>query len=272
MRKWVTAMLLLFFTVTLGISASAQELKIKLFKAGKADAFLFRMDGRAMLLDAGEADDAEDILAYARAKEVDALDMVIVSHYDKGHIGGLPDILAALPTARVLLPDAYKNNDASRALYKALMKAGIEPEYVRETMDISWQGIIMTIYPAPLDFIIADEGDHDDASLVVSVVHNANKLLFTGDIATPRMEQLLSSGIDLAHAFLKVPAHGRNTDAMPRFLDAVQPKLAVITCSAKNPPSGAVMKALNTRGVQVWLTMDGDIALTSDGQNFRMKQ
>ena len=50
------------------------------------------------------------------------------------------------------------------------------------------------------------------------------------------------------------------------------PRYAVITCSKKNPPAGAVLAALEQAGARTWLTMDGDIALTSDGQDITFKQ
>ena len=273
MRKWLLAILVVFMICTAlsGQSAGA-ELKIKLFKAGKADTFLFRYGDYAILLDAGEADDAEDILKYAQEKGVTSLDLVILTHFDQGHIGGMPEILRTLPVKRLILPDAHKDNDASIELYKSLMDAAVVPEYVRQTMEIDMEGLHLSIIPAEKEYSTPDGDDHDDASLVVSVRHGRNTLLFTGDIRSARMEALMANDMDLKHTFLKVPAHGRNEAAFPRFLEAVAPKFAVITCSDKNPPSGAVLDALAANGVQVWLTKDGDIALTSDGQAITFKQ
>lgn len=273
MRKWLWALVAVFLlgVVSPGMAAEA-DLKIKLFKSGKADAFLFRYGDFTMLLDAGEADDAEDTLAYAREKGVTRLDVVILTHFDQGHIGGMPEILATMPVGRVILPDAHKDSHASRALYQSLMAAGITPEYVTEPLRIAQDGLELIILPATEAYSDPGDDDQDDSSLVVSAIHGENRLLFTGDIRSRRMDELLSGDMDLQHTFLKVPAHGRNEEALPRFLDAVHPRYAVITCSDKNPPAGAVLDALATRGIQVWLTKDGDIALTSDGRNITLKQ
>lgn len=272
MRRLLLALLAALLLLPVPGTSAEQELKIKLFKAGKADAFLFRYGDKALLLDAGEADDAEDILTYAREKGVAALELVILTHFDKGHVGGMPEILAHLPVRRVLMPDDAKDSNAANALFQALHDVSIVPEHVMQPLEVRWDGLSLSIWPALAAHSQTMSSDHDDISLVVSVVHGNNRLLFTGDIGSARMEELLSQDISLGHCFLKVPAHGRNADAFPRFLDAVQPEKAVITCSVKNPPSGAVMDELARRGVQVWLTMDGNIALTSDGQRIKIKQ
>ena len=69
--------------------AALQALKIKLFKSGKADAFLIRTGNHAVLLDTAEVDDAEDI-----HREKAGFDDP--HPFDKGHGGGAPDILRAV--------------------------------------------------------------------------------------------------------------------------------------------------------------------------------
>lgn len=273
MRRWFFALVVALLTsMSVRGLSGGNDLAITFFKAGKADAFLFLFGGYSILLDAGEADDAEDILAYAQEMGVTTLDLVILTHFDQGHIGGMPEIIGTLSVGRIILPDTHKDNNASQALYKALMQAGITPEYVHDPITMDHDALSLTLYPAKRTYEQQSDDDHDDASLVASVTHGQNRLLFSGDIRSARMEELVSGETDLRHAFLKVPAHGRAEAAFPRFLDAVSPGYAVITCSDKNPPADAVLDALAARNTQVWLTKDGDITLTSDGQAIMFTQ
>ena len=48
--------------------------------------------------------------------------------------------------------------------------------------------------------------------------------------------------------------------------------MAAITCSKKNPPSDEVLAILRGMDTRIYLTMDGDIALQSDGQAITIKQ
>lgn len=254
--------------------AAGDQLKIKFFKAGKADAFLLRTPNHTVLLDTAEADDGEKIAAYLREKNITRLDVMILTHLDKGHIGAAPHLLGQVTVDKVyLMPRYEKQSNAANALFGALEAAKITPEYVQSEAAFELDGVHFRLMaPQNVPQTVGQEDEDNDYSLVVSVRHGSNRFLFGGDILSPRMEQLLQSGQDLRHTLLKAPNHGRNADALARFVQAVQPQYAVITCSQKNPPAGAVLELLSHLNIKTYLTMDGDIALTSDGQTITFKQ
>lgn len=259
----------------MGLSVQAQAsgmgtLKIKLFKSGKADAFLIRTGSHAVLLDTAEVDDAEDILEYMAEKGVDKLDLMILTHFDKGHAGGAPEILRTVPVDRVLMPDYEKSSPTRDALREALAMSQAEQVYLKEDTAFTLDSVAFEIITARQDDYAEDEDN--DFSLVTRLTHGDNRLLFAADIMSERIDELLQSGIDLNSDFLQVPDHGRNRDRTEAFLHAVQPRWAVITCSQKNPPAGAVLDILQRIGARIYLTMDGDIALQSDGQAITFKQ
>ena len=94
---------------------------IRTFSIGKADCSLLSFDGYNVLIDTGEEDDGDDILEALKKLQVKKLDLVILTHFDKDHIGGFPELAAALPVDRVILPDYVRSSD----LYDA-MTASIE--------------------------------------------------------------------------------------------------------------------------------------------------
>jgi len=265
--------LVLALLLCLGPSAQAADmgtLKIKLFKSGKADAFLIRTGSYAVLLDTAEVDDAEDILEYMAEKGVDKLDLMILTHFDKGHAGGAPEILRTVPVDRVLMPDYEKSSPTRDALREALAMSQAEQVYLKEDTAFTLDSVAFEIITARQDYYAEDEDN--DFSLVTRLTHGDNRLLFAADIMSERIDELLQSGIDLNSDFLQVPDHGRNRDRTEAFLQAVRPRWAVITCSQKNPPAGAVLDILQRIGARIYLTMDGDIALQSDGQAITFKQ
>jgi len=78
------------------LTAGAQDpgtLRVRCFKIGKADAFLLRMSRHAVLIDAGEDDDAPEILDYLADNGITELDCLILTHFDKRSIGGAQELL-----------------------------------------------------------------------------------------------------------------------------------------------------------------------------------
>ena len=251
-------------------TAPSGTLKIKLFKSGKADATLIRTDTHAVLLDAGEVDDAEDILAYMAQKGVRKLDLMILTHFDKGHAGGAAEILRTVPVARVMMPDYEKSSPTRDALREALEESRAERVYLTEDTAFTLDGVAFDIITARRSYYAEDEDD--DFSLVTRLTHGENTLLFAADIMSDRMDELLQSVMALRSDFLQVPDHGRHRERTEAFLRAVQPGMAAITCSKKNPPSDEVLAILRGMDTRIYLTMDGDIALQSDGQAITIKQ
>ena len=70
-------------------------------------------------------------------------------------------------------------------------------------------------------------------SLITTIVHGDNRLLFTGDAEKQRLHQWLSEENVEACDFLKVPHHGVYNTALKKLADAVSPKYAVICSSGK---------------------------------------
>ncbi len=245
-------------------------LKIKLFKSGKADAFLIRTENHAVLLDTAETDDAEDILEYLAEKDVGKLDMLILTHFDKGHAGGAPEILEKVPVDRVIMPAYHSDSKSALALEAALQGSAAVQQRLTQDLAFELDGVRFLVNTARKDFY--QEDPDNDFSLVTRLWHGSNSFLFGADILSERIDELLQSGEPLQSTFLQVPDHGRNRDRTEAFLRAVAPAYAVITCSEKNPPAGAVLELLRQLGTRVYLTMEGDIALTSDGQSITFKQ
>ena len=105
------SLLLVFAAVLCGCQTqNTDTLTLDFYKIGKADAIFLRGtddDGTpfSVLIDTGEADDAPEITEKLRAAGVDTLDYLILTHFDKDHIGGLPTLLSEISADHILMPD-----------------------------------------------------------------------------------------------------------------------------------------------------------------------
>lgn len=274
MKRRLLAALLVLCALWLPLAALAGqarnlgELKVKCFKIGKADAYLLRIGQSSLMIDLGEEDDAQELIDYLKNRDIHQLDYLIISHFDKRSIGGGAEFLQSIKAKQVLLPAYEKGNERTAQLLQAMK--GMPITRVTETMRFELEGLAVTVYPAKDSFY---EDDEDNSfSLVVSVIHGDNSLLFPGDIMQGRIAQMIAAGELSPHRFIKMPAHGQNIPGLGQLLDAVQPEIALIPCSAKNPPAGAVIADLDARGIRWYATKDGAVSLSSDGYGLTVKQ
>ena len=249
---------------------SQAELKVIFFDVGKGDAVLLETEKHAMLIDTGYDDTAEVILDYLEAENIGTLDYLIITHFDKDHVGGADKVLEEVRVEKVLQPDYESDSRQTEEYQEALKKQGIAPVRVTETAGFSFQGAEYTVYPPRQEDY---EEEDNDFSLVVSLVFGEERFLFAGDCEKERLSELMAEpDLDLRHQVLKVPHHGRAEKNSDKFLLAVSPEAAVITCSEEKEPDREILEILKQLGTEVYLTSEGTVVCVTDGNTLHFDQ
>lgn len=243
-------------------SGGGTELSVYCFSAGKADAFLLYTAESAVLIDCGEKGFGKEILAYMEQQGIGRLDYLVVTHFDKDHVGGAAKVLNSIPVGTVLQSNCPKDSEQYEKYLKAMDSAGIEPVTVRESLAFTLDGVAYTVDPPR-------RGDYDsdasnNSSLIVSVKNGENDLLFTGDAQNERLEEFLAAN-RTEYDVLKVPYHGHWQKLLPELVSSVRPSLAVITSSAEEPEDAETLALLEEAGAETFLTREGPILLRCDG-------
>jgi competence protein ComEC len=112
--------------------------------------------------------------------------------------------------------------------------------------------------------------DPNEASTIALIRFGAVRFLLVGDAERAEEGWLLSHVRDsLRVDVLKVGHHGSRTSSTPDFLDAVQPRVALVSVGEGNMyrlPNDEVLDALRARGARVLRTdREGTIVVRSDG-------
>ena len=273
MKKLLCMLLLACLALTGCAAESADtggdELTAVFLDVGKADAILLYNGEMAALIDAGENDDGDAVVEAIRARGIERLDLMIITHFDKDHVGGADKVLEQIEVARVLEPDYEKDSKQVRQYREALAAAGVEAEALTENVEFTLGGCSFAIDVAnKADY---GEDEENDFSLVVRLTHGNVRFLFAGDAENARLAELLDEG-DLASDVLKVPHHGRYADLSAVFFAAVSPQYAVITSDEDDPEDPETVRALEAAGAQVLFTREGTVTLVSDGEGVRAAQ
>ena len=264
MKKLACAMILALCVCATGCRAAQNdgEMTAVFFDVGKADAILLQTDEMAVLVDAGENKSGDEVVEALRERGVTHLDAMIVTHFDKDHVGGADKVLEGVEVERVFEPDYAKDSKQFRQYREALAQAGIEAQTLSENVAFELGGCSFSIDVANEDDYGADE--ENDFSLVVRLTHGEVRFLFAGDAENARLAELLDEG-GLASDVLKVPHHGRYADLSAAFFAAVSPQYAVITSDEDDPEDPETVRALEAAGAQVLFTREGTVTLVSDG-------
>lgn len=258
-----------------GYAGQASVFHIKMIKIGKADTALLYMEGEteAVVIDTGEDDDGPEIVDKLEELGITKISRLIITHYDKDHIGGAAYVLEHIPVEQVIQPDYPKTEDRFEA-YKEAVNSYVSDVYtISEDMDFSEGPLSFSVYPEnDPENRYFEEGEDNDRSLVVMVSYQGKKFLFAGDIEEKRIELLLASGVDLSCDWIKVPHHGNFNSQTENLLKAAGAKDGIICCSEKNPADKETLDAIQRAEMTCWITSDGDITFTCDGEGIYGEQ
>ena len=270
----VLALVLLLLHMN-GSGIKNEMLKVTVLKTGKSDAIVLESGGKAMMIDTAEVDDAQKIVEFLKAENITSLDAIIITHYDKDHVGAAGMIVENFNVDRVLVPDYEGTRTEYFDFMNAMKAAMIVPQRVSEPMEFTFGESTVLIDP-PVDYdvnTISDAVDDYDntLSLFTTVTCGEKRFLFTGDADRRRIKEWLSNGAVQDVDFLKVPHHGLFNAALDQLLEATTPEYAAITCSKKNPADESTLEVLQKFGVNVFQTRDGQITVTTDGSKINVK-
>ena len=244
-------------------------LRVICFAAGKADAFLFWNDAGAVLIDTGESGFGKTITEKLSELGVRELHTMIVTHFDKDHVGGAKKVLETLPVGQVLQSNCPKTGAKPYEKYlAALSEAGITPVTVRREMVVSLGDVRFTVNPPAKDRYADDPSNN--SSLIVTVEHGANRMLFTGDAEEARLREFLA-GEPGTCELVKLPHHGAWDDALALLLQKTEAGKAIVTCSNEEPEDERTAALLAREGVEVWLTRIAPIEIVSNGKSLALR-
>lgn len=242
-------------------------LKLIFLDVGKADCIIIKTANHAILVDTGTQDDGTRIIECLKENNIEALDYMIITHFDKDHVGGAGAVIDSITVKNVIQPDYEKDSAQCREYASSLKNAGIEKVALTDAVAFILDTVEFTVYPPQK----ASYNKENNFSLVTSIKHGENSFLLAGDAMAERLDELIGAG-SLEHSLLKVPHHGAYNKNSDDFFKSVNARYAIITCSKENPASEKTVSALKKAGAKVYLTQNGDIYCTSDGASIQIRQ
>ena len=205
--------------------APDKALNLYFLKAGEGDSELAVLPGGVkVLIDGGPGSETVSSLDKVMPPTNRYIDMVILSHPQLDHFGGLIQIFQRYKVGVFVWNGESANDDTWKNLVGLIKNNGIAAVVVSKGDKISYMDSSFEILAPSVGLVSSDPNDD---SVITRLSSGGISTLFTGD-ATPKLEQYLVSGGDVKSDILKVSHHGSKTSSVSSFLSAVLPKIAVV--------------------------------------------
>jgi competence protein ComEC len=241
--------------------------RLEMLDVGQGDSLLLRDGATTMLVDGGGRNDDErfgetTLLPLLVDRGVRHLDVVALSHAHPDHCGGLPAVIRHLSVGEVWLSPRRFRGPCAQQILEACVAAGVPIRLIQHDQATAVGPMLVQVLAPRLTFKRAPE---NNSSVVYRVRLGTASVLLTGDVERDAESRLVRERVTLAADILKVAHHGSRTSSTAAFLDAVHPRLALISCGRRNVfghPHPSVVQAFFGRGTAIVRTdLSGSVSI-----------
>ncbi len=243
------------------------------FDVGQGDSSLVIFGNTTILIDAGEVDMGDRVVADLRRLNVTKIDLLVASHPHSDHIGGLQKVLDNFPVGQVLDSGMSHPSPLYEHFLQSVDKKHIPYRVAAQGQTIDLDPALRILVLSPPEKRLSD--DLNTNSIVLRISYGTFDVLFTGDAGGEAEDAMVRSGYPLDAEVLKVGHHGSMYSTTKTFLDRVHPDIAIISLGSDNPyghPHRQTLETLTTEGTDIYRTdRDGTVRVQSDGITYSVK-
>ena len=240
------------------------------FDVGQGDSIFIDTNNKDVLIDGGPRSAGLTVLNYLSELNISHVDIVVATHPDADHIGGLITVLNSSIQVDMVL---YNNQTSTTKTYQEFISLARDKMVVAERGQVyvlDYNVNFTVLNPTqPLEF-----SDTNDNSIVLRLQVENVSFLFTGDATFETEESMMNAGLNLKSQVLKVAHHGSKHSTSTEFIQAVKPIYAVISVGENyyGHPSPETIQRLLNEDVTVYSTqVSGTIVMSTDGQTIQVQ-
>ncbi len=262
---------------------SRNILTVAFLDVGQGDSIFIQSPGGVqVLIDGGSSSSVLRALSGIMPFYDRSIDMIIATHPDTDHVGGLIDILKRFDVKYIVRPGINHDTPGYEALLSNIKKEvdnGAQVMFARRGQ-IYDLGVDENGTRATLRILFPDRDmpnvESNTGSIVAKLIYGQTSVLLTGD-APKAVERYLVEldGTELDSDILKLGHHGSKTSSDKLFVGFVSPKFAIVSSGVNNRyghPNQEVIDTLNNLGIKIKNTADeGNLVFESDGDKWTIK-
>lgn len=234
---------------------------VKVIDVGQGDSILIYSNGYSALIDTGISDNANNLCAVLDRCSIDTLDVLLLTHLDSDHTGGVSSVCDVYGISNLILPELSVESEglpAAEIAINKVAKTGGEILMAKQGMNFEIGEFSVTVIGC-----YTEMKDENSRSVITMAEIDGKKFLLTGDMSAKTEKALIRDGINFKCDVLKVAHHGSGSSSTDDFLKIAKPRYAAISVGANNSyghPHNNVLSALNYYGAEILRTdLSGDI-------------
>ncbi len=284
---WIICLLLLVITFFIWrliyVAQGENTLKVTFLDVGQGDSiFIQAPSGVQVLIDGGPSSRVLRGLAKVMPFYDRSIDIVMATHPDTDHIGGLLSVLKNFKVSHIIRPGVQHNAPAAESLLLAIAReqnSGAVETLARrgQVYDLgTGEGGVHAYLHILFPDRDVDTIESNTASIVARLVYGDVSMMLTGDSPKAIEEYLVSlDSTALKSGILKLGHHGSKTSTSEMFLGFVEPQWAIVSAGKDNSyghPHKSIIDMINRFGIQIKNTAEsGSITFESDGSEWTPK-
>lgn len=252
---------------------NSQDLKIHFLDVGKADSAYIKYKDYNILIDAADKEPTDTVCEYLAREGVSKLDLVIVSHPHRDHIGQMDKVINKFEIGKFIEPEIPDDIIPTSVTYEKMLKALVNKNV---KVKIAHPNDVFNIEDLKLEVLgpISKHKNLNNNSLVVRMTYKDVSFLFTGDAEEFEESEIISTNKTIESDVLKVAHHGSKTSSTLKFLKKVSPKYAVISVDSEEVTRSRqiILDRLKSVGAEIYRTdLHGNILFSTDGHEIDVK-
>ncbi len=245
-----------FEPVSVNSASIDSEFSVHFIDVGQGDCTLIKTPQGSMLIDAGENGYEQTVLDYLETQGVSELEYVVATHPHSDHIGGIAEVLDSVSVKNIIMPKLSKSNTPTTVTYETMLtsvkNSGAKVIAAKPGNEYSFGGVEFTLL-APFE----QDDNLNNMSVVLRLTYDGYSFMFSGDAEKEVEKQILKEGYDISADVYKAAHHGSSTSNTAAFVRAINPEVAVISCSEDNSyghPHAEVIELFKNDGIVYYST------------------
>lgn len=266
---FILFLLLFSFYPQIQVSAESQKvMDVHFIDVGQGDSiFIITPSDKTILIDGGPPEAGKKVAAYLEERNIEKIDLLIATHPDIDHIGGLPHIMKSFKISQVLDSGKLYSTKTYGKYLNQIWKEDIPVKIARKNEQVKIDPL--------LDIKILNSYEknknNNQSSIVLKISYKEIDFLLMSDVEMEQ-EKVLLKRQDLQSEIIKVAHHGSNTSTSLGFLKEVAPQAAILTYSIENDyghPVDRVIENLYKVNATIYSTANyGDVVIRTNGNNY----